>query len=188
MLMLIKFFQLRQSPVSFSRFLEKEKKDPIAALLRAHCSNRNEIKILAYCLMPTHFHLAVEGASLEIIAKYSSDVLNSYTKYFNRLHNRKGPLWQSRSKKVLCESNEQLLHLTRYIHLNPVTAYLVNKPEDWKWASYPEYMEEDVFLPICEFKNRLDLRSENYAFFVNSNIEYQRKLAEATSVNRVGSP
>ena len=67
-------------------------------------------------------------------------LLNSYTRYFNEKIKRKGPLWEGRFKKVLVNSDEQLLHLTRYVHLNPVSAGIVEKPEDWPCSSYREYI------------------------------------------------
>ncbi len=182
MQMLLKFYQSKPAFVSFSRFLELHTKNSLSALLAFPINKNRTITILAYCLMPTHFHIAVEADSEEFVSKFSNDVLNSYTHYFNFLHNRKGPLWQGRSKKVLCESDEQVLHLTRYIHLNPVTAYLVDKPEEWKWSSYHEYIESNVELPICSFQNRISVEPKNYAYFVNSNIEYQRQLAKQASV------
>ena len=134
MQMLLKFYQSKPPFISFSRFLESQAKNsPIATLSNLPLVQKKmEIRVLAYCLMPTHFHIAVEAGTEKALSKFSNYVLSGYSHYFNFLHNRKGPLWQGRSKKILCESDEQLLHLTRYIHLNPVTAYLVNKPAEWK--------------------------------------------------------
>jgi len=181
MQMLLKFLPNKPANTSFSRFLEKHSNDTVSKLLQLPPNLNNNTKIIAYCLMPTHFHLAVESSSNENLSKFTGLLLNSYSRYFNLVHNRKGPLWQSRSKKILCESDEQLLHLTRYIHLNPVTAYICNKPEDWRWSSYHEYIRSNPELPICSFQNRIGIEEKNYAYFVNSHIEYQRKLAKATS-------
>ncbi|PIS46966.1 MAG: hypothetical protein COT17_05820 [Elusimicrobia bacterium CG08_land_8_20_14_0_20_51_18] len=134
------------------------------------------LKIIAYCVMPTHFHLIIEPIKPENISHYMNVVLKSYSRYFNVKHNRKGPLWESRFKSVLVETDEQLLHLTRYTHLNPVTAYLVNKPEDWNFSSYKEYL--GLTEKICEFEDRLKIQPEQYAKFVNERISYQRELAK----------
>lgn len=179
--MLLKFLPNKPANTSFSRFFEKHSDETVSKLLQLPSNSSGDIKIIAYCLMQTHFHLAVETTSKEALSKFTSLLLNSYSRYFNLVHNRKGPLWQSRSKKVLCESDEQLLHLTRYIHLNPVTAYACNKPEDWKWSSYHEYIQSNPELPICNFQNRIGIEAKTYAYFVHSNIEYQRKLAKETS-------
>lgn len=107
-----------------------------------------------------------------------SNVLNSYSKYFNIKHNRKGPLWEGRFKSVLIETDEQLLHLTRYIHLNPVTAFLVEKPDAWKSSSYGEYvasMNSDA--SICNYDAVLKIEPKEYKDFVDEQIPHQRDLA-----------
>ena len=110
--------------------------------------------------------------------------LLSYARYFNAKSKRKGPLWESRFNNVLIETDEQLVHLTRYIHLNPVTDHLVDKPEDWFYSSYKEYIgkvgDEDK---ICNFSDMLYIDPEKYKEFVNSQIGYQRELAEIKRIN-----
>ncbi|MCF7887379.1 MAG: hypothetical protein K9L71_03090, partial [Candidatus Omnitrophica bacterium] len=71
---------------------------------------------------------------------------------------------------------EQLLHLTRYIHLNPVTAYLTDKPESWDFSSYREYIscEKDK---ICQFDDLLEVKPNSYKKFVKDRISFQRELA-----------
>jgi len=64
----------------------------------------------------------------------------SYTKAINKRYARVGSLFQGRFKAILVDKNEYLLHLSRYIHLNPVTARLVKRAEDWEFSSYPEYL------------------------------------------------
>jgi putative transposase len=105
-------------------------------------------------------------------------VLNGYTRYFNAKHHRKGPLWTGRFKRVLVETDERLIHLTRYIHLNPVTAYLVDKPELWQFSSYREYLiREPMKEKVCEFKHLLEISPNEYKKFVDDQISYQRELA-----------
>src|SRR3989339_175962 len=94
------------------------------------------IKILSYCIMRDHYNLLFKVQDEYSISKYISDIENSYTRYFNLKYHRKGPLWQSRYRYVLIKSNEQLLHTSRYIHLNPTTRGLVSQPEDWQFSSY----------------------------------------------------
>jgi len=137
------------------------------------------VQIISYCLMPTHIHLALKQLAKSGIHKYMKDILNSYTRYFNIKHKRKGPLWESRFKSVLVDSDEQLLHLTRYIHLNPSTAKLVEKPEDWKFSSYGEYLSrENNIISFCQFDDILDIKPATYRKFVNDQISYQRELAK----------
>ncbi|MBP7796687.1 MAG: transposase [Elusimicrobiales bacterium] len=136
------------------------------------------INIVCYVIMPTHFHLIVNDFNDDYISKYMNDIQNSYTRYFNLKHKRKGPLWQSSYKKIPIKRDEYLIHLTRYIHLNPVTAFLVSKPEDWKYSSYQEYTNGEEI--NCVYKNCFP---ENYNFkkfykeFVYDRIDYQRQLS-----------
>ncbi|MCM8785631.1 MAG: transposase [Candidatus Omnitrophica bacterium] len=134
------------------------------------------VKIVSYCIMPTHLHFIIGEEKKEGISKFMANILNSYTRYFNLLHNRKGPLWESRFKKVLVETDDQLLHLTRYIHLNPTTARLIEKPEDWRFSSYREFLNFDTYLKICEFDDLVDIDEKQYKKFVEDNIDYQRQL------------
>lgn len=136
------------------------------------------VEIIAYCIMPNHIHLLLEQIEENGISKYMNNILNSYSRYFNTKYERKGPLWESRFKNVMVLTDEQLIHLTRYIHLNPVTASLVNKPEDWQFSSYKEYIgkiETDKF--ICKFDDYIDVSPSIYADFVENNIDYQKELA-----------
>ena len=104
-------------------------------------------------------------------------VLKSYSKYFNKKYKRKGPLWETRFKNVHVDTDEQLLHLTRYIHLNPVTALLVKKPEDWNFSSYKEYLRESP-RKICEFEEFIPIEKNEYKLFVEERIDYQKELAK----------
>lgn len=135
------------------------------------------VKIIGYCLMPTHIHIIIFNEKQDGISIFMKNILDSYTRYFNTKIKRKGPLWESRFKVVIIENDEQLLHLTRYIHLNPVTAYLVEKPEDWEFSSYKEYLNL-VEKKICEFMDIIDIKKEEYKTFVEDRISYQRELAK----------
>lgn len=135
------------------------------------------VKIIAYCLMPTHFHFVIEPLKKDMFSHYMNVVLKSYSRFFNIKHNRKGPLWESRFKHVLVKNDEYLLHLTRYIHLNPVTAYLTDKPEQWPFSSYKEYIGEEKN-GFCEFADCISLKPKTYKEFVNDNVGYQRNLAK----------
>lgn len=136
------------------------------------------IQIIAHCLMPTHIHLILRQLKDNGISVFINNILNSYTRYFNIKHKRKGPLWEYRFKNVLVETDEQLLHLTRYLHLNPTTACLVEKPEEWEFSSYKEYLSETEFdKRICSFDDILSINPILYRNFVEDGQDYQRQLA-----------
>lgn len=93
----------------------------------------------AHVLMGNHYHLLVETPNANL-SKAMHDLNGSYTSYFNHRHKRSGHLFQGRYKAILVEKDAYLLELSRYIHLNPVRAGLVNAPEDYDWSSYKVYL------------------------------------------------
>lgn len=98
-----------------------QEKDKIVKLLRLN-NFSDEIELKAYCLMPNHFHMLVKQKSSRSIDTFMNSLGTRYTMYFNRKYKRVGSLWQAVYKAVLVSSDEQLLHLVRYIHkqaLNP---------------------------------------------------------------------
>jgi len=128
--------------------------------------------------MPTHVHLILKQLTSDGISDFIGKVLNSYSKYFNTKHKRKGPLWEERFKNILVITDEQLLHLTRYLHLNPATALIVEKPEDWPYSSYCEYLGIGQGIGLCKYQDILNINPKSYRKFVNDRISYQRELAK----------
>jgi len=96
--------------------------------------------LIAFCLMPNHFHLLVRQNGNIAVSMLISKVCGSYSKYFNLKYERVGSLFQDQFKSVLVDSNEYLLWLSSYIHLNPRIAHITRKDADWKWGSYAEYL------------------------------------------------
>jgi len=180
MLMAIRYYQIGASAVNFAHFMNRKKIKREHDIGKDMRPGKKEklVEILAYCLMPTHLHLLLEELKEDGIRKFISLILNSYTRYFNIKYHRKGPLWAGRSKKVQIETDEQLIHTTRYIHLNPVTAYIVDKPEKWPYSSYMEYVSEiRESKRICRFEHLLRIKPYEYRQFVESGVVYQRDLA-----------
>jgi REP element-mobilizing transposase RayT len=96
--------------------------------------------IIAYCLMPNHYHLIVFTRTDNFGKDVMMPMMISYSKAVNNDMHRIGPLFQDSFKAKRIETTEQLVHLSRYIHLNPVKAGLVPKPEMWKYSSYQDYI------------------------------------------------
>lgn len=164
------YYQKEKPDIRFSKFINSFSPKKVI--------KENLVKIIAYCLMPTHLHLILKQIKEKGISIFMNNILNSYTRYFNIKHCRKGPLWEARFKNVLIKTDEQLLHLTRYIHLNPVTAYLVDKPDNWKISSYNEYLNGDGDDAICDYNDVLEIEPAPYKIFVEDMISYQRDLAK----------
>ena len=132
------------------------------------------IKVLTYNIMPDHYHLVIKVMQNDMVSKYINDIENSYSHFFNNKFNRKGPLWQTHFQSVLIKTNEQLLHVIRYVNLNPVTAGLVDKPEDWPFSSFRDITSDPKFLrDLTEISIR---NPRSFQKFVEDNIDYQKKL------------
>lgn len=103
----------------------------------------DKVDLLAYALLPNHFHLLIKQRESSAIDHFLRSLGTRYVGYFNRKYKRVGPLFQGVYKAVLVESEEQLLHLSRYIHLNPIM-WLDLTPRDWSSVtlpfSLPEYL------------------------------------------------
>lgn len=95
---------------------------------------RDEIQLNAYCLMPNHFHMLIYQTDAQAISKLTSSVLTAYTMYFNKKYKRRGSLFESTYKAVPIIDDAQLMHITRYIHLNH------KKYRTWPHSSYSDYL------------------------------------------------
>lgn len=160
------YYQFIGPKPSFSKFAKSD--------LNAFRPNVNQklVEILCYCSMPNHFHLLVKQLKDRGISTFVSQFANSYTKYFNTKYRRVGPLLQGAFKAVRIETDEQLVHVSRYIHLNPVVSGLVKKPEEYQWSSYLEYITQNPF--FCSINEVMSLFSspQKYQEFVEAQIDY----------------
>ena len=177
----IKYYRFEDASIRFVRFVSRRKKDK-GDSIPSRQSDRL-VDIISYCIMPTHLHLVLQQTKDKGISKFMSNVLNSYSRYFNIRHKRKGPLWEGRFKNILVKTDEQLIHLTRYIHLNPTSAGLVNKPNYWEFSSFNEYLEKTkTGSEICSYEHLLDINPNTYKKFVENRVVYQRELSKIKSL------
>jgi REP-associated tyrosine transposase len=106
----------------------------------ARYRKRYGYRVHAYCLMPNHVHLLLES-SHEPLAKLMQGLQQSYSQYFNLRHRKVGHVFQGRYKAIVCERDEYLLELVRYIHLNPVRSGLVKEPGRYLYSGHKAYVE-----------------------------------------------
>lgn len=173
------FYQLSHPPMRLSHFLEygvDKRKELITSLQK---KSKKLVKIISYCLMPNHYHFLLRQNLDNGISKYISLIQNSYTRYFNEKHQRLGHLFQGQFKAILIETNEQLLHLSRYIHLNPYSSSIIKDLRDlekYQWSSFPEFVKKNN--DFCDKKIILSQFSseKDYKKFVYNNADYQRNL------------
>ncbi|MBN1262901.1 MAG: transposase [Candidatus Pacebacteria bacterium] len=182
MLKVIDFYRRSDFPLRYSKFLLLPKKERQLLWEKVEEKQNYLVKIIAFCLMPNHFHFLLKQEREDGIKEFISQIANSYTKYFNTKRKRIGPLFQGRFKAVRVETEAQLLHLSRYIHLNPFSAYLLkdrNQLTEYPYSSFPEYLGKKE-LGLCDQGVILD-RSRNrndYRKFVLDQADYQRRLEE----------
>lgn len=140
-------------------------------------NRENLVDIICYCLMPNHFHFLLRQKRDGGITEFMGKLSNSYTKYFNIKNKRIGPLLQGEFQAVHVESNEQLIHLSRYIHLNPLIEYATTDLQTYRWSSYLEYIEI-VENNICSKEIILEqFKSKNdYRQFILDQIGYAKEL------------
>lgn len=181
MIQLIRYYQI-ENELRFSDFIELEQVQVGGFNSFFNIISKDKeplVQIIAYCLMPTHFHLILKQLVDHGISIYLRNFQNSYSHYFNVKHKRRGPLWEGKFKNVLVDSDEQLNHLVRYLYLNPATARLVENPEEWSFSSYREYLGRVADgQAMCRFDDILEIEPASYRKFVNDRISYQRELAK----------
>jgi len=178
---MLNFYQ-KQMPYSFSLFkrLSSKQQNKILNTISSDVEDQS-IQIIAYCIMPTHIHLILKQLIDNGISSFVANMLNSYSRYFNTLHDRKGPLWEGKFKNIHIDSDEQLLHLTRYIHLNPTSAGLVKEQDKWKYSSYKEFITKNK-KNICHFQDVLEIDPLTYKEFVNNRVGYQKEISKIKSL------
>ena len=102
-------------------------------------TTRYGASIHAWCLMNNHYHLLMQ-TPMGNLSQIMRHINGAYTTYFNVKRKRAGHLFQGRYKAILVEADEYASELSRYIHLNPVRAKMVARPEEYQWSSYRSYI------------------------------------------------
>lgn len=174
----IEFYRVSNPPIRLSKFLELEKvrqKEVTEVMNQA----RKLVEIICFCLMPNHFHFLLKQKLENGISKFMGNFQNSYTRYSNTLNKRDGSLFLDQFKAKRIETDEQLIHVSRYIHLNPHTSFIIKTIDqlvEYSWSSFPGYLtgNNDFIEPnlvLDMFGGR-----DKYKQFVFDQADYQRKL------------
>lgn len=147
------------------------------------------IDILGYCLMPTHFHFLVRQRIDDGARVFMSNVMNSFTRHYNVKNHRKGPLFLPRFQSREILTDELIMHVSRYQHLNPFSGGLVDTLEElteYPWSSYASYVNGTVS-PVVNCKPVLQLFGNDgrqYKQFIEDQADYQQSLEELKYLNR----
>lgn len=139
----VNFYRFISSGIRFSYFNRFGKELQNEFMSKLEKKDKKQVSIISFCLMTNHFHFLLKGITDRGVQKFAANVQNSYAKYFNTKRNRSGALFQEMFKAVRIETDEQLVHTSRYIHLNPFSSSLVDRIEDLKiypWSSLSHYL------------------------------------------------
>ncbi len=145
------------SPANYTYLLRQ------AARLLRDCP----VAVIAYCLMPNHYHLLLRPEKDGAVSPFLQRLFGGYTQALNRQHARTGTLFEGRARTIFVDTEPYVLHLCRYIHLNPVKAGLARRPEDWPHSNYLEWIgRRRSPLVDLEFVRQYFPTSEDYRAFV----------------------
>jgi len=176
---LMSYYRFEKPPYRFSEYIRL----PMQAQLESHnrlTSQEQLVDILTFCIMPNHFHILLRQKQDDGIRRFATIIQNGYAKYFNTKIKRHGAVFQSMFKAVRIETDEQFLHVARYIHLNPLSAKIISLSDlkRYPWSSYITYMghpnaewiEQKTLLSYIKTKEALEKYTLDQA-------DYQRLLS-----------
>lgn len=136
---------------------------------------RSDIQLLAYCLMPNHYHLLIYQKDTRAITRLMRGVCSSYTVYFNKKYQRVGHLFQDRFKATMIQTDPYLLHISRYIHLNP------EKYKEWEFSSLRYYLGKKRAAWINPRRIMELFEGESYTAFLEDYKDHRKMLKEIAS-------
>lgn len=180
-LKILEYYRSSRASISYSSFRHLDEPQKALVNQELHLPSYFRVHILAYCMMPNHFHLLLQQKQDDGVKKFMSDSINSFTRYYNVRNQRRGPLFLPRFKSVLVRRDEQLMHVSRYIHLNPYSSHVVkNKKDLLKFSNsslqfYIENKESELINTTLVMK-LFGNRRENYERFILQNADYQEHL------------
>lgn len=140
-----------------------------------------KVNILAYCIMPNHYHLLLKQAHYDGIQTFMANTLNSITRFYNLLHNRKGPIFLTQFKSKKIHTEEQLIYVSRYIHTNPYASFIVKKIDDiftYPYSSIHSYLGNNNQHIITKKKvlTYFGNNKETYMDFIIKNADRQKAV------------
>jgi len=147
------------------------KKQTVDKLGRPYRNWYGDIELLAFCLMPNHYHLLVYQHTDTSITKFISSITTSYVGYFNKKHGREGRLFQDTFKASPIDEDDYWQHISRYIHLNP------KNWQHWEWSSLPYFLGKKQADWVKPDRILADFENQEYMQFV-SDYEGQKALLD----------
>lgn len=179
---IIRYYKYKNNPLKYSKFIKLSHDKKSEIWIELEKEEQLLVEIISFCLMPNHFHLLLKQNTEGGIAKFMSNFQNSLSRYSNVKTERTGHLLQGRFQAVRIEDDEQLLHVNRYIHLNPYTGFIVKEFTDlskYPWSSLPEFinqLDKTITNPKIILENFKT--TDRYTSFLSDHAGYQKTLGQ----------
>ena len=178
------FYLYANPPLRYSHFkrLSGKRKQKVFEEFDNQDTNMD---VIAYCFLPTHYHLLVRQDKDTGVQNTIRKFQNSYAKYFNTKYNSKGLVFQSPFKAAHLENEYQIVQVSRYIHLKPSTTFTTarEKLDTYEWSSLSEYLKPDESSMLSPDVVLNSFANPNeYKNFVLNDEDYQRELNKIKSV------
>jgi putative transposase len=183
---LIDYYRYSSPPERFSHYIRLALLSQQIFMDRLKKEHTPLVDILAYAFMPNHFHLVLRQKYDNGIPIFISNIQNGFAKYVNLKTKRTGSLFQAMFKAKRMESEEMMLHVVRYVHLNPLTGNILEKNDDletYPWTSFPTYLNInqntiiDTQMVLSFFKT-----IESFKNFTFDQVKYQKVLAYSKQI------
>lgn len=183
MMLGLSYYRFATPPVRLSLFKTLSLEDRTYLWKELQDKNRKLVEIVAFALMPNHFHLLLRQEVENGVSTFMRRLTNSYTRFFNTKSVRNGPIFQGAFKAVHVSSDEQLLHVSRYIHLNPVVSFVIHEKDMWSYpfTSLPEYMGYPNMVLSAPVLSQFPSK-DDYKKFVSDQVEFGRSLEQVKHI------
>ena len=137
------FFHVMVQGINKKYIFEKniDKEEYLSLMLRY--IKKFKITLLAYCIMDNHAHLLIYAEEVYEMSKYMRVVNSIFAQNYNRANDRVGYVFRDRFNSQYIDNRDYLLKCLKYIHMNPVKANMVKKPEDYKYSTYSSFLKRD---------------------------------------------
>jgi REP element-mobilizing transposase RayT len=150
--------------------------------LMARYHDKYGISIIAYCLMPNHYHFLLRQNTTTPISTFINTLFSTYTLAVNRQQKRVGTLFEGRFRHVEVSRDEYFVQLCRYLHLNPVKAKLATNPSGWPYTDYLEWIgSRNMQLGDGALIRQYFSKEDGYEKFV---LEYKDELEQNSGINK----
>lgn len=181
LLNLIWFYRSNNRKVSFSDFKNATEKLKSQFTKDIIDPKGFQIEILAFCIMPNHYHFLLRQNMDRGIFQFMNNVINAFTRSYNLIKERRGPIFIPEYKSRLIHTEEQLIHVSRYIHLNPFSSGIVKTFDrlfNYRFSSLREYLYHPTLVNTSFILNSSYFlkNKTKYKLFITNHAEYQKTL------------